>query len=229
MKYLITIVFSLLFIPSVSFASPLTQEQAMSLISVVQSSTTTPASAFTSLITAFSNITEVQAISLIAVVQAAPGVPADSFVNLLISFTQDTIIIPTVTIIEPVFSPSQTILPEIILPEPEIVTDVGVYHAYIPHSVYAFNVFYLEGGKEIEGTPITVSTTDGEFESNGEIYSLTATQETRYINVIQKAGAYFQYYPITGGERIITIVANGITETKKVRGEMFENGRQISH
>ena len=77
-------------VPFVSFAVPLTQTQAQSLINVVQSSPGTPASAFTNLITAFSNITVVQADSLIGVVQAAPGVAANAFVNLLVSFTQDT-------------------------------------------------------------------------------------------------------------------------------------------
>jgi len=68
----------------------LTQQQSTSLIAVVQSSPGTPASAFVSLITAFSNITTNQATSLITVVQSAPGVPANAFVNLLTSFTVDT-------------------------------------------------------------------------------------------------------------------------------------------
>ncbi len=80
----------LIFVPFVSFAAPLTQTQAESLIGVVQASPGTPASAFTNLITAFSNITVAQADSLIGVVQAAPGVAANAFVNLLVSFTQDT-------------------------------------------------------------------------------------------------------------------------------------------
>ncbi len=85
---LLAILFFML--PSVSFAAALTQQQSSSLIAVVQSSPGTPASAFVSLITAFSNITVNQASSLIAVVQAAPGVPASAFVNLLTSFTVDT-------------------------------------------------------------------------------------------------------------------------------------------
>lgn len=80
----------LIFVPSISFAAPLTQVQAISLISVVQSSPKTPASAFTSLITAFSKITSAQAESLVAVVKGAPGVAPNSFVNLLIAFTQDS-------------------------------------------------------------------------------------------------------------------------------------------
>lgn len=84
--------FAILFfiLPSVSSAAALTQQQANSLIAVVQSSPGTPASAFISLITAFSSITTTQASSLITVVQAAPGVPANAFVNLLTSFTVDT-------------------------------------------------------------------------------------------------------------------------------------------
>lgn len=76
-------------VPSVSFAAALTPQQSSSLIAVVQSSPGTPASAFVSLITAFSNITVNQATSLITVVQAAPGVPANAFINLLTSFTVD--------------------------------------------------------------------------------------------------------------------------------------------
>lgn len=69
----------------------------MSLIAVVQSSPGTPASAFVSLITAFSNITVTQATSLITVVQAAPSVPANAFVDLLTSFTVDTTAVQPVT------------------------------------------------------------------------------------------------------------------------------------
>lgn len=87
MKNLVILAF--LLIPSVSLAAPLTVDQSNSLISVVQSSTSTPASAFVPLITSFSNITAPQAESLITVVQAAPGVPAASFVNMLIAFTVD--------------------------------------------------------------------------------------------------------------------------------------------
>jgi hypothetical protein len=89
-KYFVTAIILLFSAPAVSLAAPLTQTQAESLINVVQASPSTPASAFTDLITAFSNITLAQAESLIGVVQAAPGVPATSFVNLLIAFTQDT-------------------------------------------------------------------------------------------------------------------------------------------
>ena len=85
-------------LPSVSSAAALTQQQSASLIAVVQSSPGTPASAFVSLITAFSNITTAQAASLITVIQAAPGVPANSFVNLLTSFTVDT---PTTSVVTP--------------------------------------------------------------------------------------------------------------------------------
>lgn len=93
MKKVFTLVLAVTFlIPSVSFAAGLTSQQAASLIGVVQSSPGTPASAFVSLITAFSNITVNQATSLITVVQAAPGVPANAFVDLLTSFTID---IPT--------------------------------------------------------------------------------------------------------------------------------------
>lgn len=88
----ITPVLAVLFfmLPSVSFAAGLTSQQSSSLIAVVQSSPGTPASAFVSLITSFSNITVNQATSLITVVQSSPGTPASAFVNLLTSFTVDT-------------------------------------------------------------------------------------------------------------------------------------------
>ena len=91
MKKLLTVLVILFFmLPSVSFASGLTSQQATSLIAVVQSSPSTPASVFVPLLTSFSNITINQAVSLITVIQVAPGVPASAFVNLLISFTVDT-------------------------------------------------------------------------------------------------------------------------------------------
>lgn len=94
----ITTIFALtLFaLPSVSFAAALTTQQSTSLIAVVQSSPGTPASAFVSLITAFSNITVNQASSLITVVQASPSTPATAFVDLLTSFTDDTSITQSV-------------------------------------------------------------------------------------------------------------------------------------
>jgi hypothetical protein len=98
MKKIAIIVVALFFVvPSVSFAAALTTQQSASLIAVVQSSPGTPASAFVSLITAFSNITVNQATSLISVVQAAPGVAANAFVNLLTSFTVDTVAIQPIT------------------------------------------------------------------------------------------------------------------------------------
>jgi len=96
-KLLPTLAILSLMLPSISFAAALTSQQSSSLIAVVQSSPGTPASAFVSLITAFSNITVNQATSLIAVVQAAPSVPASAFVNLLTSFTVDTAAAPAVT------------------------------------------------------------------------------------------------------------------------------------
>ncbi len=112
MKKLLPVLVVLFFmLPSVSLASGLTSQQATSLIAVVQSSPSTPASVFVPLITSFSNITINQAVSLIAVVQAAPSVPASAFVNLLISFTADTPITqPATPAITPIVTtqPAQT-------------------------------------------------------------------------------------------------------------------------
>ena len=106
MKNLI-FVLGFLLIPSVSSAAALTNDQATSLINVVQVSTSTPASAFVPLITAFSNITIPQAESLINVVQQAPGVPANSFVAMLLAFTVDPVVQT------PILGSTQTIQPTI--------------------------------------------------------------------------------------------------------------------
>ena len=88
-KYLSVVLGVLFFVPSVSFAASLTQAQAESLINIVQASPGTPASAFTGLITAFSNISAAQANDLIGVIQSSPGTPASAFTGLITSFTAD--------------------------------------------------------------------------------------------------------------------------------------------
>ena len=88
MRRLAILLVVLIFLPAVSFAAPLTETQSESLINVVRSSPDSPASAFTSLVTAFSDITQAQAASLIEVIQASPSSPASAFLGLLTSFTQ---------------------------------------------------------------------------------------------------------------------------------------------
>lgn len=68
-------------------ATGLTTQQATTLIQVVQASPGTPASAFVSLITAFSDLNTAQASSLISVVQSSPGTSASVFVPLITSFS----------------------------------------------------------------------------------------------------------------------------------------------
>lgn len=87
-KFAVTIIGGLILFPTITLATPLTKLQADSLISVVQSSPGIPASAFTGLITAFSNVTTAQAKSLIGVIQASPTAPASAFESLLFAFTQ---------------------------------------------------------------------------------------------------------------------------------------------
>lgn len=109
----VIIVFGLLLLPSLSFAAPLTQDQASSLISVVQSSPQTPANAFIGLITAFSNITMPQAESLITVVQASPGTPSRAFINFLMAFTADqpiTLTTPVVSIVNQLETPNVPVM-----------------------------------------------------------------------------------------------------------------------
>lgn len=144
MKNLVILAF--LLIPSVSFAAPLTNEQATSLIAVVQSSTTTPASAFVPLITAFSSITELQATTLIEVVQAAPGVPANAFVNMLIAFTVDAPITnPTLGSTQPVVPTSQetTPAPVVETPTPTQTTPVVEAKPAIPLRVLNIQLYRL--------------------------------------------------------------------------------------
>ena len=76
-------------LPLSTSAAALTSQQSTSLIGVVQSSPGTPASAFVSLITAFSTILVAQAESLIGVVQSSPSTSASAFIPLLTSFTVD--------------------------------------------------------------------------------------------------------------------------------------------
>jgi len=129
-----------------SFAAALTPQQSSSLIAVVQSSPGTPASAFVSLITAFSNITVNQAISLITVVQAAPGVPANAFVDLLTSFTVDTVATPPTT---PVATPPT---PHVsVIGSPYFSSTMGYDLSYntlsYPAESFGFAVVGVTGGK----------------------------------------------------------------------------------
>jgi len=132
--------------PAVSSAAALTPQQSSSLIAVVQSSPGTPASAFVSLITAFSNITVSQAISLIAVVQAAPSVPANAFVDLLTSFTVDTVAMPPTT---PVATPSVPHMSVIGSPYPSSTLgfDISYATSYYPAESFGFAVVGVTGGK----------------------------------------------------------------------------------
>lgn len=110
-KTLFVLSFCVLLFPSVSSAAALTNDQATSLISVVQSSPGTDASAFVPLITAFSSITVAQAESLINVVQQSPSTPANSFVSLLVSFTVD----PVVAVQTPVVAPPAVVAPTTVI------------------------------------------------------------------------------------------------------------------
>jgi hypothetical protein len=82
--------FSILSYPAFANAAGLTPQQATTLIQVVQASPGTPASAFVSLITAFSDLNVNQASSLITVVQSSPGTAASIFVPLITSFTDNS-------------------------------------------------------------------------------------------------------------------------------------------
>lgn len=139
---------SIFAVPAVSFAAALTPQQSISLITVVQSSPATPASAYVPLITAFSNITVTQATSLITVVQAAPGVPANAFIDLLTSFTVDTDAAPVVTPPAPLPSPTPHI-PVVGSPyrSSTLGYDLSFNTLYYPAESFGFAVIGVTGGK----------------------------------------------------------------------------------
>ena len=135
------LVFLAFTLPTISSAAALTPQQSSSLIAVVQSSPGTPASAFVSLITAFSNITVTQATSLITVIQAAPGVPATAFVDLLTSFTVDTVPVqPT---------PPAPHVPVIgsAYPSSNIGFDLSYNALSYPSDRFSFGIVGISGGK----------------------------------------------------------------------------------
>lgn len=109
-KYILgaTLSIGILISPAYTQAAGLTADQATMLINVVKASPSTPASAFISLITAFSGVTVNQATALITVVQSSPAASADVFVPLLTSFTSDA---PLITVTQPVSCP-QLVLPQ---------------------------------------------------------------------------------------------------------------------
>jgi len=134
--------------PAMSSAAALTSQQATSLIAVVQSSPGTPASAFVSLITAFSNITVPQAISLIAVVQSAPGTPASAFVSLLTSFTVDTAAPqPTAPANDPPATPTYALPTDSVYPTGTPGFDISFSTVSYPSTPFGFAVIGATGGK----------------------------------------------------------------------------------
>ena len=220
MKNLI-FVLGFLLIPSVSFSAQLTNDQANSLIAIVQSSKTTPASAFVSLITAFSSITILQAESLITVIQAAPGVPANAFVNMLLAFTVD---IPIKT--------SDQILGGI---APVIPTSTPIVHTPVVESVVMKEIIVNAGQKRLDSggnafydiyvyydekdAVINISASSGEFTANGKLVATEATSKVRgRIGTEGKLGVLFQYSPVTKGNRNITISVGDVIKIIEVEG-----------
>lgn len=218
-----------------AYAAPLTTEQATSLIGVVQSSPTTPASAFTNLITAFSNITVVQAESLITVVQAAPGVPANAFVNLLVSFTVDPVssteavvlgqkIDNLTTQLQQTQQSLQTVQQNVVeVPVvPEVKKELTLSADNCRFYATPFNcevyIYYSENGVRKSGVEVTVSSDDE------GIFQTTYKPDGNPITVITGGGrgdqaAYLVYVPKGPDMRVITATANGITVTGKAHGK----------
>jgi|CXWL01.1.fsa_nt_gi hypothetical protein len=214
MKYITTLIVGLLILPSVSFATPLTQDQANSLIAVVQSSPTTPASAFVPLITNFSNITVPQAESLINVVQQAPGVPANAFVNLLVSFTQEPVIAlggTTVTTTPTETAPTTTLVDN----QPAPIQPVAQLPQTLPMKEIRIIKTRMGASWNIEIHPIV----DGNPVGKGMQTTLTTQSGTikHLANLgeegLTSRGGYADYlFTPTDTETILTATANGITK-----------------
>ena len=213
-----------LMLPSVSFAAALTQQQANSLIAVVQSSPNTPASFFVPLITSFSNITVNQAASLISVVQTAPSVPASAFVNLLISFTVDTsttaVVTPTGTT-QPIHTDQQAI--QAVLPIASgIVVWNGRGQTYVNNYIADGEALASDVGSNCGQSFISVGVLDqfGNYMQNQPVTFTnpeTGVQTTRseYVTTssespLQEPAAIFSYSPqiATGTESILLTSAN---------------------
>ena len=226
MKYFLVLAFLL---PSVSFAAPLTQDQATSLISVVQSSPGTPASAFTDLITAFSSISVSQAESLINVIQQAPGAPAEAFMNLLISFTVDPAptIQATVPESEPAFggnsvsTPAPEEQPAAVVPsEPMdqsavIVKSVKTLpvdkSANHPYGAATFFVSVLDGeGSPVKMAEVTMQTPDNLY---GEV-----TRQANAQSGPKKNDWYatFQYIPTEPGTKEVVFTSGELTKVQQM-------------
>lgn len=215
--YALAVLFFIL--PSASSAAALTQQQANSLIAVVQSSPGTPASAFVNLITAFSNITVNQATSLITVVQAAPGVPANAFVNLLTSFTVDT---PTTPIaVTPTVTPVATTQTQTSISTTSLIaskifarpryslsnTSLEVVGANCEPADYWVSI-YDQNGKEMDGVDVTMVAP-----------FMTATEKTRQEDYTRtKIHAFFRYYTsATSTTEAITFTSGQLVATSVLR------------
>lgn len=242
MKKLIVLV--LLLVASPALAAPLTNDQATSLIRVVQSSSDTPASAFVNLITVFSNITDTQAESLIGVVQASPGTPADSFVNLLTSFTIDYVATPAatsaldtlnqqITNLNSKLDESNTKLGSImentrpsapVAPIHVAIIDMNIetipYPANeeLPLGRWYFNVQVTSDGKPLL-TPITVqwpSDHDWPVGVNGGTSLYSGGSEDLVKTATKDTIQFGPYLPTTTGTKTIVFTASGITKNVSV-------------
>lgn len=227
MKTFTTLVLGLLLIPSASLAAPLTNDQANSLIAVVQSSPTTPASAFTNLITAFSSITVLQAESLITVVQAAPGVPATAFVNMLLAFTVDPVAPVLGAAQSPVVDNTQTSPAPVVQSTPVPTKKITIERNWVEHKpspygvLFGFVVRYTEDGKDVDGVPVTISAPNGNFLSEwpDDPILLEKTKTTK-----NGRGVNFDYTIGSDKPVTVTATANGLTETIVV-GIMQKKGK----
>lgn len=228
----LTFVLGVLLVPSVSFAAPLTQDQANSLISVVQSSPATPASAFTSLITAFSSITIAQANSLINVVQQSPNTPANAFVDMLLAFTVDPIqSTPTLGVTQsttnPVTNPpaipnpiktiETPMLQSVVMDKSEIlVNEVRTYphNQDDPHGHLVILVSVLDKeGNYVKDADISLRD-PSEPSLRGQLSNKTNSE-----NGNPPDGKWFgvlTYYPYNAGDKVITFTSGNLTKNYNI-------------
>lgn len=206
----------LLMFPSSIFAAPLTLDQANSLVSVVKSSPTTPASAFVPLITAFSSITTTQATTLIEVIQASPTTPPDPFVNMLLAFTVDpvpTIVIGSVAPVQPsapVDSSTPTTTPVVQSPvmTPELIVHDDTLSEFGKNPPERFFRIFV---KDAQGNFVLNPASKVELVVNGEIVRTSSLNVKTTFNPTDKVGD-------TPGAQIAYKVPEGATVVIRAEG-----------
>lgn len=238
-NYIVLGALALVFIiqPNFALASPLTNSQAESLISVVQSSPDTPASAFVNLITVFSNITNTQAESLISVVQSSPNTPANAFVDFLIAFTVDPVDSPVLGALQTqvtnltnqikIMTDVKTQVEVPVVDRSELVVTANTPSKKdpennVPYGEFSFFVSVLDkDGNHTEGALVTPTyPSDNLYTQLGKTglgQDAGAKKTTNRSNAdIKDWNAGFTYHPTTVGTKTITFTSGSLTKSVTV-------------